>query len=76
MCEYDINQKVAEEICNTFRLNGQEFHLGECVALLDGKVVAVTKDLMGAVQAVHALDPDPKRGMVFEVGPLGVDYIR
>jgi hypothetical protein len=76
MSEHEINQKVAEEICSTFRLNGQEFHRGECVGLLDGKVIAVTKDLMSAVLAVHALDPDPKRGMAFEVAPLGVDYIR
>ena len=75
MSENEINQKVAEEICNEFRLNGQEFHLGECVALLDGNVIAVEKDLWSAVLAVRALDASPNRGMVFEVGPL-VDYIR
>ena len=75
MNEKDVNQKVAEEICNEFRLNGQEFQLGECVALLDGKVIAVEKDLWSAVQAVRALDASPNRGMVFEVGPQ-VDYIR
>ena len=75
MSEQEINQKVAEEICNTNRLNGQEFHVGECVALLDGKVVAVEKDLNAAWNALSALDPNPNRGMLFEVGPL-VDYIR
>lgn len=75
MTEYEINVKVAEEICSTFRLNGQEFHLGECIGLLDGKVVAVEKDLAGAVQAVRALDSDVKRGMVFQVGPQ-VEHVR
>jgi hypothetical protein len=75
MSEKEINQKVAEEICHGFRLNGQEFRLGECIALLDGKVVAVEKDLSSAVRALRTLDTNPKRGMVFEVGPL-MDFIR
>lgn len=75
MTEHDVNQKVAEEICSTFRLNGQEFQRGECVALLDGKVVAVEKNLDAAFDALRVLDANPKRGMLFEVGPL-VDYIR
>jgi hypothetical protein len=75
MSEYDINQKVAEEICAKYRLNGREFKLGEGVALLDGKVVAVEKNLDAAVQALVALGGNAQRGMVFEVGPL-VDYIR
>ena len=75
MTEYEMNVKVAEEICNTLHLNGTEFHLGECVGLLDGKVVGVAKDLAGAVKAVRALDSDVKRGLVFQVGPQ-VDYIR
>ena len=29
MSESEINQKVAEEICNNYRLNGHEFKLGE-----------------------------------------------
>jgi len=75
MSEKDINQTVAEEICNRFRLNGQEFRLGECVALLDGKVVAVETDLTAAVEALRALGGNAQRGMIFEVGPQ-VDYIR
>jgi hypothetical protein len=50
MSAHEINQKVAEEICTTFRWNGLEFHLGECVALVDGEVIAIAKDLKGAVQ--------------------------
>ena len=75
MNEKEIDQKVAEEICNNYRLNGQEFKVGECIALLDGKVVAVEKDLTSAFKALRLLDRDPDRGMLFEVGPL-VDYIR
>jgi len=75
MTEREINQKIAEEICNNYRLNGQVFKVGECVALLDGKVVAVEKDLASAFEALRAVDQDPNRGMLFEVGPL-VDYVR
>ncbi len=75
MNENDINQRVAEQICTGFGLNGHQFRLGECVALLDGKVVAVEEDLSAAVLALRALDSNPNRGMVFQVGPL-VDFIR
>jgi hypothetical protein len=76
MSERDINQKVAEEICNGCRLNGQEFHAGEWVALLDGKIVAVAKDLGAALRALRAMDTNPHRGMIFEVGPPVIDVIR
>jgi hypothetical protein len=76
MSEREINQKVAEEICNTYRLNGQEFHEGECVGLLDGKVVVVAKDLKTVFDAVRSLDSNPARGMAFEVRPLLPDFIR
>lgn len=76
MSEREINQKVAEEIRSTFCSNGQEFHLGEWVGLLDGKVVAVAKDIEGAFQTVRKLDPDPHRGMILQVGPPVVDVIR
>ncbi len=67
MSERDINQKVADEICQRFHLNGQEFRLGQVVALLDGKVVAVEEDLGSALRALRALDSNPHRGMIFEV---------
>jgi hypothetical protein len=75
MSEIDLNQRIAEQICNGSRWNGTEFHSGECVALLAGKVVAVAKDLGSALHALRALDPDPHRGMVFEVGPPVTDVI-
>jgi hypothetical protein len=76
MTEKDINQQVAEQIRNVGQWNGTEFRLGEWVALLDGKVVAVAKDLDAALQALRALDPNPRRGMIFEVGPPVIDVIR
>lgn len=76
MTEQDINQQVAEQICNTGRLNGRQFNRSEYVALLDGNVVAVTKDLASALGALRVLDPSPLRGMVFEVAPPVTDVIR
>jgi hypothetical protein len=69
MNELEANQQPAQQICDAGRLNGKQFRPGECVALLDGKVVAVAKDLGAALGALRALDPNPTRGMFFEVGP-------
>jgi hypothetical protein len=76
MTELETNQQVAEQICTGGGLNGKQFRKGECVALLDGKVVAVAHDLGGALSALRVLDPNPRRGMVFEVGPPVVNMIR
>ena len=76
MSEKEVNEKLAEEICARSSANGKEFRKGECVALLDGKVVAVAADLGAALQALRTLDPDPRRGLIFEVGPPPVDVIR
>ena len=76
MKETEINQQVAEQICQTGQWNGQEFRSGECVALLDGKVIAVAKDLEGALRGLRAVDPNPRRGLLFEVGPPASDVIR
>jgi hypothetical protein len=76
MKELDINQQIAEQICTAGSLNGQQFPRGECVALLDGKVVAAAKDLDSALRALRALEPNPLRGMVFEVAPPMIDVIR
>jgi hypothetical protein len=75
MSELEINQQVAQQICDAGRLNGKQFRPGECVALIDGKVVTVTKDLDAALRALRAMDPNPDRGMVFEVGPPVTDVI-
>jgi hypothetical protein len=76
MEEMDINQQAAEQIRRTGRWNETAFHLGEAVALLDGKVVAVAKNLGDALRALRALDPNPRRGMLLEVRPPVVDVIR
>jgi hypothetical protein len=76
MSETDVNQQVAEQIAERFRWNGTEFHPGECVALLDGRVVAVAKDLQSALCALRTLDPNPQRGMVLEVASPVTDVIR
>jgi hypothetical protein len=70
------NQEIADRICHDLQWDGQRFRLGDCVALLDGKVIAVTEDLEGALQALRSADPDPARGMVIEVTPPTVDIIR
>jgi hypothetical protein len=75
MKERDINQRVAEQICTGGRWNGRTFRLGDYVALLDGNVIAVEKDLDTALRALRALDSDPSRGMIFEVGPPVTDVI-
>lgn len=76
MTEREINQQIADQICNAGRLNGKPFRPGDCVALLDGQVVAVAEDLTGALHALRALDPNPTRGMVLEVGAPVIDVIR
>jgi hypothetical protein len=76
MTEIEINQQVAEQIGNAGRLNGKQFRSGQCVALLEGKVVAVADDLQAAPRTSRVLDADPRHGMVFEVGPPVTDVIR
>ncbi len=46
MNEMQLNQQVAEHICDARQANGRQFPSGEYVALLDGQVVAVAEDLM------------------------------
>ena len=76
MNEMQLNQQVAEQICDARQSNGRQFQAGECVALLDGQVVAVAGDLDAALRSLRALDPDPGRGMVFEVATPVTDVIR
>lgn len=76
MTEREQNQQLAEQISRTGGWNGQPRRVGEWVALLDGRVVAVADDLHEAVRALRRLDPDPARGMVAEVGPPPADVIR
>lgn len=76
MSEVEINQQIADQICKMGSLNGKQYLLGQCVALLEGKVAAVANDLQGALRALRGLDANPERGMVFEVVPPITDVIR
>ncbi|HPM81299.1 MAG TPA: hypothetical protein PLF81_11400 [Candidatus Anammoximicrobium sp.] len=76
MTEKERNRRVAEKICREFEWNGRRFREGDCVALLNGNVVAVAPTPDEAIVALRAIDPDPKRGMVVEVAPPMVDVIR
>ena len=76
MNENQLNQEVAEQICRDLRWNHRQFSIGDCLALLNGAVVAVAPDLDAALQALRSADPDPTRGMVVEVSPPVTDVIR
>jgi hypothetical protein len=76
MSEKERNLRIAESIAAEFAWNGQSFHEGDYVALLDGNIVAIAHNPDDAISALRALDPDPKRGMVIEVTHPVVDVIR
>jgi hypothetical protein len=76
MNERERNQELADSICRDFRWQGREFQLGECVALLDGTVVAVASNLDQALEVLRNIEPDPGRGMLVEVRKPVVDVIR
>lgn len=76
MSELDKNQEIADSICRDFEWQGREFQPGECVALLDGVVVAVASNLDQALQTLRTIEPDPRRGMLVEVRKPIVDVIR
>ncbi len=76
MHENDQNLRIAESISARFSWNGQEFHEGDYVALLDGQIIAVAKTPEAAISALRAHAPDPERGMVVEVARPAVDVVR
>ena len=76
MSEKDRNLRIAESISARFAWNGQTFHEGDFVALLDGQIIAVAKSPQEAIAALRAREPDPKRGMVIEVAHPTVDVVR
>ena len=76
MSEKDRNLRIAESITTRFAWNDQTFHEGDCVALLDGQVIAVAKTPEAAISALRAREPDPKRGMVIEVAHPTIDVVR
>lgn len=76
MNDKERNLRIAESIQLKFAWNGRTFREGQCVALLDGKIVAVADNPDSAISALRAVDPDPERGMVIEVTHPVVDIIR
>jgi hypothetical protein len=74
--ERERNLRVAEALRREHRWSGQTFNDGNCVALLDGKIIAVADNPDDAIAALRAAEPDPRRGMVIEVNPPKVDAIR
>jgi hypothetical protein len=76
MNERERNLRIAESICAEFAWNGHSFREGDCVALLDGAIVAVADNPDDVISALRARDSDPKRGMVIEVTHPEVDVVR
>ena len=76
MTEKEKNQRIAQTLCSDFQWNGQKFQEGDCVALLDGRIIAVADNPDDAISALREIDPDPKRGMVVEVTRSTTDVIR
>ncbi len=76
MNEKERNLQIAESILADFAWDGRTFREGQCVALLDGKIVAVADNPDSAISALRAVDPDAQRGMVIEVAHPVADVIR
>ncbi|MBP86196.1 MAG: hypothetical protein CMJ64_05690 [Planctomycetaceae bacterium] len=76
MSEYELNQQAAEQIRRDFKLGDQRFQNGQCVALLDGKVIAVKENMAEALKALRTVDSTPDRGMLVTVTAPAVDVIR
>ena len=74
--EKERNLRIAEAMCRDFQWQGRTFREGECVALLDGKIVAVADNPDDAIEALRALDPDPQHGIVVQISHPTADVIR
>ena len=74
--EQERNLRIAEAVCRDFQWEGRKFREGQCVALLDGEIVAVADNPDDAIATLRALDPNPKHGIVIPVTIPSVDVIR
>ncbi len=74
--EKERNLRIAKAMCKDFQWQGRTFHEGECVALLDGNIVAVADNPDDAIAALRAMDPNPQHGMVVQITHPTVDVIR
>ena len=75
MNEKKRNQETADRILQNRQWNGRQFSVGDCVALLDGEIVAVAKSFDDALKQLRSADSDPGRGMLVEVKPAVLDVI-
>jgi len=75
MSDYDFNQREVELMLSS-GANSEGYQKGDWLALLDGKVIAVAREIEGALRALRALDANPQRGMVFEYANYEIDVIR
>jgi hypothetical protein len=76
MNEYDHNRRVAKQMCQDFTWNNQPLHDGDCVAILDGNVVAVASHPDEAIATLRKLEPNPRLGMVIQVSHPTHNIIR
>jgi hypothetical protein len=76
MTGIDQDQRIAEHLCQELTWDGRTFRKGEYVALLEGRIVAVSDSPLEAIRALRGIDPDPRHGMVVEVGQPEIDVIR
>lgn len=76
MSEHDKNRRVAEQMCQDFSWNVQPIQEGDCVAILDGNVVAVAHQPDEVIATLRKLEPNPRRGMVIQVSHPTRDMIR
>lgn len=76
MTETEKNQEIADMICQDACWNDRKFTVGDWVALLDGEIVTVADSVSDALATLRSTDPNPKRGMLFQVRPLVLDVIR
>ena len=76
MSEHEQNRRVAEKMCEEFAWNGQALQKGDCVAILDGHVIAVAPRPDEAIALLRKADPNPRRGMVIEISRPTPDVIR
>lgn len=76
MNEIEMDQQIADRIRQDLEYDGRKFAQGDCVAILDGEIVAVASSLNEALSQLRSIDPDPARGMLLEVRPPVVDVVR
>ena len=71
-----VGEMLAEKMCQEFAWDGQPLQEGDCVAILDGRVIAVARKPDEAIASLRKADPNPRRGMVIEISRPTLDVIR